>query len=519
MPVAASPREAIVVLDYGSQYSQLIVRRVRESRVYAEILPWDASKADLDRIMPRGIILSGGPSSVYDPGAPYLAQHVLERGVPVLGICYGMHLLARQLGGHVVSADRREYGLAEIELEGDGGPLLAGTPARQQVWMSHGDRVEALPEGFRPVARSENTPFGAVEHRTHPWYALQFHPEVAHSEYGATILANFVHGICACGSDWTPSSIIEDSIASVQQTVGGGRVICGLSGGVDSTVVATLVHRAVGERLTAIFVNTGLLRKNEAVETVTRFRQEMGDRLHYVDASETFLSALDGVTDPERKRVIIGNTFIDVFDREAELLGQVGFLAQGTLYPDVIESAQGVGRAAARIKTHHNVGGLPDGMRMKLIEPLRYLFKDEVRAVGLALGLPADLVHRPPFPGPGLAVRCIGEVTPERLAVLRRVDDIFVSALHEFGLYQETWQALAVLTPLRSVGVKGDGRTYAYTVALRAVTSVDGMTADWVHLPHEFLATVSTRITNAVPEVNRVVYDITSKPPATIEWE
>jgi GMP synthase (glutamine-hydrolysing) len=519
MPVADTPRDAIVVLDYGSQYSQLIVRRVRECSVYAEMLPWDAPAAELDRINPRGIILSGGPNSVYDAGAPILTRHVLERDVPILGICYGMQLFAHQLGGRVAPASSREYGLAQIQVTAPDSPLFDGTPPEQQVWMSHGDRIDALPTGFVAVARSGNTPYAAMQCPERRLYGLQFHPEVVHTECGAAILRNFCVDICGCATAWTAGSIIHDSIENIRATVDCGRVICGLSGGVDSTVVATLVHRAIGDQLTAVFVNTGLLRKSEAEETVVRFTQELGDRLQYVDASETFLSALEGVTDPERKRMIIGATFIDVFDREAARLGQVDYLAQGTLYPDVIESAHGTGNAAARIKSHHNVGGLPETMRMKLIEPLRYLFKDEVRAVGLALGLPADLVHRPPFPGPGLAVRIIGEVTYERVATLQAADAIVRHEIEAAGLGLDVWQYFAVLTPLRSVGVMGDNRTYSNVVAVRAVTSVDGMTADWARLPYEVLARISSRIVNEVPDVNRVVYDISSKPPATIEWE
>jgi GMP synthase (glutamine-hydrolysing) len=519
MPVADTPRDAIVVLDYGSQYSQLIVRRVRECSVYAEMLPWDAPASELDRVNPRGIILSGGPNSVYDSGAPFLTRQVLERGVPILGICYGMQLFAHQLGGRVAPASSREYGLAQIQVAMLDSPLFTGTPPEQQVWMSHGDRIDALPTGFVAVARSANAPYAAMQCLERRLFGLQFHPEVVHSECGATILRNFVVGICGCATDWTSGSIIHDSIEAIRATVGSGRVICGLSGGVDSTVVATLAHRAIGDQLTAIFVNTGLLRQSEAEEIVVRFTHELGDRLEYVDASETFLAALEGVTDPERKRMIIGATFIEVFDQEAARLGQVDFLAQGTLYPDVIESAHGAGNSAARIKSHHNVGGLPETMRLKLIEPLRYLFKDEVRAVGLALGLPNDLVYRPPFPGPGLAVRIVGEVTYERVATLQAADAIVRHEIEAAGLGRDVWQYFAVLTPLRSVGVMGDSRTYSNVVAVRAVTSVDGMTADWARLPYDVLARISSRIVNEVPDVNRVVYDISSKPPATIEWE
>jgi len=519
MPTPGTARSTIVVLDYGSQYAQLIVRRVRECHVYAEMLPWDASESDIDRLNPAGIILSGGPNSVYDAGAPHLCEHVLKRDIPVLGLCYGMQLMAHQMQGRVALAEHREYGLAQVQITDPSSALFHGLDAVQQVWMSHGDRIDALPVGFVASARSDNSPYAAIEHRERRLYGVQFHPEVVHTEHGAVILSNFALRICGCTPSWTASSIIHDSVRSIRETVGGGRVICGLSGGVDSTVVATLVHRAIGDQLTAVFVNTGLLRQNEAEETVVRFGQLLGDRLQYVDASEVFLHALAGVTDPERKRVIIGNAFIDIFEQEAARLGQVDYLAQGTLYPDVIESAGGTGNAAARIKTHHNVGGLPERMRMQLIEPLRYLFKDEVRAVGLELGLPPDLIYRPPFPGPGLAVRIVGEINYERVATLQAADAIVRQEIESAGLGRDVWQYFAVLTPLQTVGVMGDNRTYANVVAVRAVTSVDGMTADWARLPYEVLARISSRIVNQVPGVNRVVYDISSKPPATIEWE
>ncbi len=518
MSTPTTERETIAVLDFGSQYSQLILRRVREAHVYAEMLPWDSSPEELDRLDPRGIILSGGPNSVYDDGAPYLTRHVLERGVPILGICYGMQLFAHQLGGRVAQAAQREYGLAQIQVDRPEAPLFRGLPVRQSVWMSHGDRIDALPPGFAPLAHSGNSPLAAIADESRQLYGLQFHPEVVHTEHGRAILERFCRGICGCQAEWTPGSFIDESIARIRETVGDGRVICGVSGGVDSTVVAALVQRAVGDQLTAIYVNTGLMRKNESQETMARFRDQMGLNVVYADATETFLEALQGVEDPERKRMIIGKTFIDVFEQEARGLGQVDFLAQGTLYPDVIESASSH-RSAVKIKTHHNVGGLPEDMRMQLIEPLRYLFKDEVREVGVALGLPEEMVYRPPYPGPGLAVRIIGEITHERVATLQEADAIVRAEIEAAGLGREIWQYFAVLTPLLSVGVMGDSRTYANVVAIRAVTSEDGMTADWARIPYEVLARMSSRIVNEVPGVNRVVYDISSKPPATIEWE
>jgi GMP synthase (glutamine-hydrolysing) len=518
MSMPTPSRETIVVLDFGSQYSQLILRRVREGRVYAEMLPWDAPAEELERLNPRGIILSGSPNSVYDEGAPYLTRQVLERGVPILGICYGMQLFAHQLGGRVAQAAQREYGLAEIQVDQIEAPLFSGLPAQQKVWMSHGDRIDALPPGFAPLAHSGNSPLAAIADESRRLYGLQFHPEVVHTEHGRAILEHFCRRICGCQADWTPGSFIDESIATIREMVGDGRVICAVSGGVDSTVVAALVQRAIGDQFIAIYVNTGLMRKNESEENMARFRDRMGLNVVYADATETFLEALAGVEDPERKRVIIGNTFIDVFEQETRHLGQMDFLAQGTLYPDVIESATS-NKSAVKIKTHHNVGGLPEDMRMQLIEPLRYLFKDEVREVGMALGLPEEMVYRPPFPGPGLAVRIIGEVTYDRVATLQEADAIVRQEIESAGLGREIWQYFAVLTPLLSVGVMGDSRTYANVVAIRAVTSEDGMTADWARIPHDVLARMSSRIVNEVPGVNRVVYDISSKPPATIEWE
>ncbi len=527
--------DAIAILDFGSQYTQLIARRVRETNVYCELYPWDASPGDVLKLQPRGFILSGGPSSVYAPDAPRLPAYVLEQGVPVLGICYGMQLLAYHLGARVSQATKQEYGPAEIELLDLTTPLLSSlqsTPPRLQVWMSHGDRIESLPAGFHTLARSRNAPIAAIGDTERGLFGLQFHPEVAHTDHGNEILRNFTVEICGCAADWTPSSFIHQTIDAICAKVGGDRVICGLSGGVDSSITATLVNRAIGDRLTSVFVNSGLLREGEPEQVVRTFRDRLGMHLVTVDATETFLDALSGVTDPERKRRIIGERFIRVFEETTSRVGEARFLAQGTLYPDVIESRGPERQAAARIKTHHNVGGLPERMDFALIEPLRYLFKDEVRAVGDELGLPPEIVWRQPFPGPGLAVRILGEVTWERLETLRAVDAIFLEELNRAGLLRASLneatshdqadyvqQAFAVLLPIRSVGVMGDERTYRHVVALRAVTTEDFMTADWARLEHDLLACVSNRVVNEVPGVNRVVYDVTPKPPATIEWE
>ncbi len=523
--VEPGERETIAILDFGSQYSRLIARRVRECRVYCELLPAGTTLDELRRLNVRGVILSGGPKSVYDPGAPLCDQAILESGLPVLGICYGMQLLAHQLGGRVAPASgQREYGAAELDLleAGERHPLFRGLAlaegTRLQAWMSHGDSVAALPPGFVCLARSTNTPIAAMA-GPGGLVGIQFHPEVTHTPQGALMLQNFLYEMCGCQPTWTAGAFIDEATARIRAQVGSGRMICGLSGGVDSAVAAALVHRAVGNQLTCIFVDTGCLRAGEREQVVETFRQHLHIPLVVVDASRRFLERLVGVVDPEAKRRIIGEEFVRVFEEEAGKLGRVDFLAQGTLYPDVIESTSHDASAAARIKTHHNVGGLPERMALRLVEPLRYLFKDEVREVGRELGLPEEWVWRHPFPGPGLAIRVIGAVTEERLAILRRADAIVLEEVRRAGLYRALGQVFAVLTPLQSVGVMGDGRTYAHVVAVRAVTTGDFMTADWARLPHELLARIANRLVNEVAGVNRVVYDITSKPPATIEWE
>ncbi len=510
--------EAVVIIDFGSQYSRLIARRVRECNVYCEIFPHDVPWERVAPLKPRGVILSGGPASVYEPNAPLAPQWLYERGIPVLGICYGLQALAHQLGGKVAPGSVREYGHALLHQSDRESPLFADLPLPTTVWMSHGDQVTEMPPGFSSLAYTDNSPV-AVMGNDAGVLGLQFHPEVVHTPLGKKIIENFLYRICRFQGDWTPSNLVEESVSRIQSQVGSGKVICALSGGVDSTVTAALVHRAVGEQLTCIFVDNGLLRQGEARQVVETFERNLKINLVHVDATEGFLARLASVVDPEQKRRSIGEEFIRVFEDQAARLGRVDFLAQGTLYPDVIESQSAEGNASAVIKTHHNVGGLPEDMSLSLVEPLRYMFKDEVREVGLALGLPGEMVHRQPFPGPGLAIRIIGEVTWDKLEILRACDWIVMDEIQQANLYNELWQSFAVLTDTRTVGVMGDFRTYGYMVAVRAVTSEDAMTADWARLPYDLLARISNRIVNEVREVNRVVYDVTSKPPGTIEWE
>jgi GMP synthase (glutamine-hydrolysing) len=515
---AAEQPDTVAVLDFGSQFAQLIARRVRELNVYSELLPHDTTMAELERRGVKAVILSGGPASVYDEGAPKADPALWSGRIPVLGICYGLQLMALDLGGEVVPSAKREYGPATVSLtETDG--LFAGLSGEQPVWMSHGDSIVRPPEGFRATAQTDSTPYAGLADPGRNLYGIQFHPEVVHTPIGRDVLRNFVVEIAGVRPNWTAANLVETTVAEIRERVGEGHVICALSGGVDSAVAATLVHRAIGDQLTCIYVDHGLMRKRESELLRVTFERDLGMNLVMVDARERFLRRLTGVEDPEEKRRIIGDEFIRVFEEEAAKLGQIDFLTQGTLYPDVIESTTAETKTAQKIKTHHNVGGLPADLRFQLIEPLRYLFKDEVRRVGTELGLPEPMVQRQPFPGPGLAIRIIGEVTAARLDTLRDADWIVIDEIKAAGLYRSLWQSFAILTPVRSVGVMGDGRTYANVVAIRAVTSDDGMTADWARLPYEVLAKISSRIVNEVPGVNRVVYDISSKPPATIEWE
>ena len=517
-------RDAIIILDYGSQYSQLIARRIREANVYCELFSWRTSADVIMRYEPKGFVLSGGPNSVYDESAPTLPDYVLKSGVPVLGICYGMQLLAYDLGGQVATSQRHEYGPALLHVDELLCPLFQGWQQEdsddvRQVWMSHGDKVQSLPPGFIPLAHTNNSPLAASADLQRGYYAVQFHPEVVHTRQGRRILSNFVHLICGCGSDWTPANFIDEQVTAIRQQVGDDRVVLGLSGGVDSAVAGALIHRAIGDQLTCIFVDHGLLRQGEALQVVETFDREMGMHLVAINAIEEYLEALEDVTDPEQKRSIIGEKFIRIFEREARKLGEIDFLAQGTIYPDVIESAGAKTGKAHVIKSHHNVGGLPDDMALDLVEPLRELFKDEVRKIGLELGLPYDMVYRHPFPGPGLGVRILGEVKKEYADLLRLADAIFIEELHRDGWYQKTSQAFAVFLPVKSVGVVGDARRYEYVIALRAVETVDFMTARWAHLPYDLLERASNRIINEISGVSRVTYDVSSKPPATIEWE
>ena len=516
-PPEPAAQDGVLVLDFGSQYAQLIARRVREARVYSELVPGNISAEEIRRRAPRGLIFSGGPASVYEQGAPHPDPAIYDLGLPILGICYGMQLLAHDLGGAVEPASRREYGAAQLDIDEPAG-IFEGIPSETAVWMSHGDIITGLPEGFRPIAHSLNSPYAAFAGPLGR-FGIQFHPEVVHTPAGKQLLANFLTRVCACALTWEPAAFVQRAVADIRARVGGGHILCALSGGVDSAVAATLVHRAVGGQLTCVFVDNGLLRRDEGRRVVEVMSHQRHINLVHVDATDRFLTALAGVTDPEEKRRRIGRTFIEVFETEARRLGDIDFLAQGTLYPDVIESTSHDTPNARTIKPHHNVGGLPADLRFQLVEPLRYLFKDEVRRVGTELGLPEDMVWRQPFPGPGLAIRVIGEVTRERLEVLRAADWIVIDEIKRSGLYRKVWQSFAILTPISSVGVMGDGRTYANVVAIRIVESDDAMTADWARVPYDVLGLMSRRIVNEVAGVNRVVYDISSKPPSTIEWE
>jgi GMP synthase (glutamine-hydrolysing) len=508
----------IIIIDFGSQYNQLIARRVRENHVFCQIEAPATAMDAIRRLAPQGIILSGGPSSIYEAGSPRIDPAVFDLGIPVLGICYGMQFMTAALGGRVERARKREYGFAELSIKSAGG-LFKGIQRTTTCWMSHGDSIKRLPQGFKATASTVNTAFAAASDEQHKLIGVQFHPEVDHTPLGRAMLKNFLFNICGCKRSWTMKSFAKEAVAEIQRMVGERRVILGLSGGVDSSVAAVLLHQSIGKRLTCIFVDNGLLRKNEAAQLKQTLRQHLRINIRFLNAAALFLKALRGVTDPERKRKIIGRVFMKVFEDEARKIKGAEFLAQGTLYPDVIESVSAFGGPSSVIKSHHNVGGLPKRMRLKLVEPLKYLFKDEVRELGEQLGLPEDLVWRQPFPGPGLAIRVLGEVTARRLSILRNVDEILLEEIHSQGLSKKLWQSFAVLLPIKSVGVMGDARTYENIAAIRAVTSRDAMTADWARLPHELLARISNRIINEVNGVNRVVYDISSKPPSTIEWE
>jgi GMP synthase (glutamine-hydrolysing) len=511
--------DQIIILDFGSQYTQVIARRIRECNVYCVILPFNTPAAKIAELKPRGLILSGGPASVYAANAPLPDPALFKLGAPILGICYGLQLIAQFMGGKVESGTKREYGKGQLKITDPDCVLFQNLPRELQVWNSHGDKITKLPKGFKSVAVTENSDFAAVEERKKSIFGLQFHPEVVHTPKGSVIISNFVHEICGCGRDWTMRNYVDQAVEQIRAQVGDEHVILGLSGGVDSSVAAALLHKAIGDQLTCIFVNNGLLRAHEADTVREVFGRNFKIRLQYENASAVFLRKLKGVTDPERKRKIIGGTFIEVFQKSTKKAGKARFLAQGTLYPDVIESVPIAGNPASMIKSHHNVGGLPKKMKMQLVEPLRCLFKDEVRQLGLELGLPKEIVFRQPFPGPGLAVRILGEVSARRLEILRNADSVVVEEIKNAGLYYKIWQSFAVLLPVRSVGVMGDERTYDYTIAVRAVESQDGMTADWAKLPYDVLEKISNRIINEVKGVNRVCFDISSKPPATIEWE
>lgn len=511
--------DTIIVLDFGAQYSQLIARRVRECGVYSQIYPFTVSADEVRRINPKGIIFSGGPASVKAPGSPRPDSAIFSLGIPILGICYGLQVMSEVLGGNVICPEKKEYGLQNIDIVDSSTELLKDVSDKSQVWMSHGDSVEKIPAGFRVTAKTPTCPYTVIEDRERKFYGVQFHPEVVHSAEGDKMIRSFVLDICKANADWNMGSFVSDAVEAIRKTVGDKRVLCGLSGGVDSSVAAVLIHKAIGDQLVCVFVNNGMLRKNEAESVLELFGKHFNMNLLYADATDDFLSALKGVTEPEAKRKIIGRVFVDTFYREARKCGDIAFLAQGTLYPDVIESRSPSGGPSSTIKSHHNVGGLPEDLKWQLLEPLRDLFKDEVRALGKELGLPDELVYRHPFPGPGLGVRCIGEVTKERLDTLREVDAIFIDEIRKAGLYDKIWQALADLLPVKSVGVQGDERTYREVCTLRAVTSEDAMTADWYRMPYDVLQRAASRICNEVPGVNRVLYDISSKPPATIEWE